>query len=33
VRLRPHDPQAGRILYTVSEARADGDGTAPTVRF
>jgi hypothetical protein len=33
VRLRPHDPQAGRILYTVSEARADGDGTEPTVRF
>jgi hypothetical protein len=33
VRLRPDDPQAGRILYTVSEARADGDGTQPTVRF
>ncbi|MFN2383316.1 MAG: hypothetical protein ABR559_03525 [Gemmatimonadota bacterium] len=33
VRLRPGDPQAGRILYTVSEARADGDGTEPTVRF
>lgn len=33
VRLRPEDPQAGRILYTVSEARADGDGTQPTVRF
>lgn len=31
VRLRPDDPQAGRILYTVSEARGDGDG--PTVRF
>ena len=31
VRLRPDDPQAGRILYTVSEARADGEG--PTVRF
>jgi hypothetical protein len=33
VRLRPDDPQTGRILYTVSEARADGDGTQPTVRF
>ncbi|HUF89597.1 MAG TPA: hypothetical protein VMR66_06415 [Gemmatimonadota bacterium] len=33
VRLRPDDPQAGRILYTVSEARLDGDGTPPTVRF
>jgi hypothetical protein len=33
VRLRPNDPQAGRILYTVSEARADGDGTGPTVSF
>jgi hypothetical protein len=33
VRLRPDDPQAGRILYTVSEARAEGDGTEPTVRF
>lgn len=31
VRLRPDDPQAGRILYTVSEARADGE--EPTVRF
>lgn len=31
VRLRPDDPQAGRILYTVSEARSDGEG--PTVRF
>ncbi len=31
VRLRPDDPQAGRILYTVSEARGDGEG--PTVRF
>ena len=31
VRLRPDDPQAGRILYTVSEARTDGE--APTVRF
>ncbi|HET7693807.1 MAG TPA: hypothetical protein VFM44_12035 [Gemmatimonadota bacterium] len=31
VRLRPDDPQTGRILYTVSEARGDGDG--PTVRF
>lgn len=30
VRLRPDDPQAGRILYTVSEARTDGE---PTVRF
>jgi hypothetical protein len=30
-RLRPDDPQAGRILYTVSEARGDGEG--PTVRF
>jgi len=33
VRLRPDDPQTGRILYTVSEARVDGDGTPPTVRF
>lgn len=33
VRLRPDDPQAGRILYTVSEARASGDADAPTVRF
>jgi hypothetical protein len=33
VRLKPDDPQAGRILYTVSEARLDGDGTSPTVRF
>ena len=33
VRLRPDDPQAGRILYTVSEARAQGDGSQPTVRF
>jgi hypothetical protein len=33
VRLRPHDPQTGRILYTVSEARAQGDGSQPTVRF
>lgn len=33
VRLRPDDPQAGRILHTVSEARLDGDGTSPTVRF
>jgi len=31
VRLRPDDPQAGRILYTVSEARTDGE--EPTVRF
>ena len=31
VRLRPDDPQAGRILYTVSEARNDGE--EPTVRF
>lgn len=31
VRLRPDDPQAGRILYTVSEARSDGE--SPTVRF
>ena len=31
VRLRPDDPQAGRILYTVSEAR--NDGAEPTVRF
>lgn len=31
VRLRPEDPQAGRILYTVSEAR--GKGAGPTVRF
>ena len=31
VRLRPDDPQAGRILYTVSEARTDGK--EPTVRF
>ena len=31
VRLRPDDPQAGRILYTVSEAR--GDGEEPTVSF
>jgi hypothetical protein len=30
-RLRPDDPQAGRILYTVSEARGDGEGA--TVRF
>lgn len=33
VRLRPDDPQAGRILYSVSEARASGDADAPTVRF
>jgi hypothetical protein len=33
VRLRPDDPQAGRILYTVSEARAGEGGDAPTVRF
>lgn len=33
VRLKPNDPQAGRILYTVSEARLDGDGNPPTVRF
>lgn len=33
VRLRPDDPQTGRILYTVSEARAQGDGSQPTVRF
>ena len=31
VRLRPDDPQAGRILYTVSEARSRG--SEPTVRF
>jgi hypothetical protein len=31
VRLRPEDPHAGRILYTVSEARTDGE--EPTVRF
>ena len=31
VRLRPDDPQAGRILYTVSEARSEG--SEPTVRF
>jgi hypothetical protein len=33
VRLRPDDPQAGRILYTVSEARAGEGGDPPTVRF
>ena len=33
VRLRPDDPQAGRILYTVSEARASEGGDPPTVRF
>jgi hypothetical protein len=30
-RLRPDDPQAGRLLYTVSEAR--NDGAEPTVSF
>jgi hypothetical protein len=30
-RLRPDDPQAGRLLYTVSEARTDGE--EPTVSF
>ena len=33
VRLRPDDPQAGRILYTVSEARASEGDEPPTVRF
>ena len=33
VRLRPDDPQAGRILYSVSEARASEGGDPPTVRF